>query len=96
MISIQNYRGISGFRLNHQAYSAHDHEQEFLLMEGLQVFVLKVEEATIDFADHENLEMGSQASEIPGKKSHLSAEHKLWHAMHGKTITFIHLFNENW
>lgn len=65
-------------------------------MEGMQVFVIKVEEVTINFADHEDVEEVSLASEVPGLKAHLGEEKRLWQQMDGKTITFIHLFNENW
>lgn len=93
---MQNYRGISGFRLNNQEFSAHDHEQEFLLMEGLQVFVIKVEDVKIDFSHHSSLQLTREKSEVPGSKRHLNEENKIWSDLDGQTITFIHLFNENW
>lgn len=65
-------------------------------MEGLHVFVIKVEEVTIDFSDHEEVEEESLDSEVPGLKAHMNEEMKLWQHMDGKTITFIHLLNENW
>ena len=43
-ISVRNWSGFSGFRLNRAQFSAHYHEDEILLFEGFKVFVLKVEE----------------------------------------------------
>ena len=42
--SILNYYGFPGFRLNSKKYSVYPGEQEYLLMEGFEVFVLKVED----------------------------------------------------
>lgn len=43
VLSIQNYRGYAGFRLNLDKYSAYANEQEVLLKEGCEVYVLKIE-----------------------------------------------------
>lgn len=51
VISVRNYRGFAGFRLNTPYYSAHSQEDEYLLMDGLRMFVLKVEDFAIDNAD---------------------------------------------
>ena len=48
VISVRNYRGFAGFRLNQPQYSAHPHEKEFLLQDGLRMFVLKVEEVAME------------------------------------------------
>ena len=40
--SIQNYDGFRGFRLNDKRYTVYPSEQEYLLMEGIRVFVLNV------------------------------------------------------
>jgi len=40
----QNYGSFSGFRLNQPEYSAFPHEEEYLLMEGIEVTVLAVDE----------------------------------------------------
>ena len=40
----QNYDGFKGFRLNQPEYSAFPYEEEFLLMEGIDVIVLAVDE----------------------------------------------------
>lgn len=45
---MQNYRGWSGFRLNHEDFSAHQFEEEILLREGIQMFVMKIEEYTFE------------------------------------------------
>lgn len=44
VISVRNYRGFAGFRLDRPQYSAHPQEKEHLLMDSLRMFVLKVEE----------------------------------------------------
>jgi len=40
----KNYYGFRGFRLNQPEYSAFPDEEEYLLIEGIPVTVLKVEE----------------------------------------------------
>ena len=47
---MHNWRTIKGFRLNHQQYSAHYLEQETLLMDGIDLTVLAVDEIQIDLA----------------------------------------------
>jgi len=42
--SIRNHAGFNGFRLNSKKYSVYPGEQEYLLMEGFEVYVLKVED----------------------------------------------------
>jgi len=42
--SISNYAGLLGFRLNNKRFSVYPGEQEYLLMEGFQVFVLGVQD----------------------------------------------------
>lgn len=44
VISVLNYTGFKGFRLNDKRYSVYPEEQEVLLMEGFTVYVLEVEE----------------------------------------------------
>jgi len=44
VISLKNYHGLNGFRLNKKQYSAYHREREVLLCEGLPVYVLKVEQ----------------------------------------------------
>ena len=41
---LSNYGGFRGFRLNQPEYSAFPHEEEFLLMEGIGVMVVAVDE----------------------------------------------------
>jgi len=48
IISARNYRGYSGFRLNLPQFSPFHQEQEILLMDGIYIFVLKVEEYHFD------------------------------------------------
>jgi len=43
-MSIQNYRNYPGFRMNKEEYTAYKHEEEVVLMEGIRMFVMKVEE----------------------------------------------------
>jgi len=43
-ISVRNWSGFLGFRINKAQYSAHYHEEEVLLFEGFKVNVLAIEE----------------------------------------------------
>ena len=45
---MQNYKTFDGFRLNSESYSAYHGEKEVVLMEGVQMYVLHVEEYIID------------------------------------------------
>ena len=47
VISMKNYKTFHGFRLTDNKYTAHEDDQEYLLMEGVGVQVLKVEEIHI-------------------------------------------------
>ena len=47
IISVQNYIGFNGFRLNGEKYSAYPLEREVILLDGTKVVVMKVEEETI-------------------------------------------------
>ena len=47
VISMKNYQVYHGFRLTDSKYSALPDEQEVLLMEGFEVYCLKVEEIVI-------------------------------------------------
>ena len=42
-----NWRGFKGFRLNQPVYSAFPFEEEYLLMEGIKVWVLRVNENVV-------------------------------------------------
>ena len=44
LISVQNYNGFNGFRLNGEKYSAYPLEREVILLDGTKVVVMKVEE----------------------------------------------------
>lgn len=43
VISCQNYDSFPGIRLNHKNYTLYPHEEEILLCEGCEVWVLDVE-----------------------------------------------------
>ena len=47
VLSIKNYEVFHGFRLVEDKHTVHPDDQEILLMEGLQIYVLKVEEIHI-------------------------------------------------
>ena len=40
---MRNYSGFAGFRNTDERFTAYTHEQEYLLVEGLKVYVLDVE-----------------------------------------------------
>ena len=48
VISVRNYEGFCGFRLNSADYSAHPEENEYIFMEGLQLVVLKIEKVKVN------------------------------------------------
>jgi len=48
VISLQNYGNFSGFRANSELYSAHANEQEILLKEGAQMWVMKVDSYQVE------------------------------------------------
>jgi len=54
-ISVRNFYGFRGFRLNTPQFSAFPQEKEFVLMDGTQFYVLKVEETVIE-NDNEGFE----------------------------------------
>ena len=62
------------------------------------MYVLKVEEVLIEDVDDEETinEKVLQRENRPGLKEHLKAENAMWRKLEGRSITFIHLFNENW
>ena len=47
-ICLHNFHRFDGFRMNSALYGAHPEEQEILLVEGLRVAVLGVEDMLID------------------------------------------------
>lgn len=47
-ICLHNYSGYCGFRMDSSLYGAYPEEKEVLLMEGIQVSVMGVEEMEID------------------------------------------------
>ena len=60
VFALQNYKGYAGFRLNEDKYSAYPLEEEVLLKEGFEVYVLRVETMTVQNRSHE-------VSELHGK-----------------------------
>ena len=47
-ICLRNYEGFHGFRMNSALYGAHPDENEILLIEGVDMHVLGVEEMEIE------------------------------------------------
>lgn len=47
-ICLQNWKGFNGFVLDSAFYSAHPDEKQVVLMEGIRVFVVRVEDILID------------------------------------------------
>jgi hypothetical protein len=47
VLSIQNHRGFHGIRLHNEDCSAHYHEQQVILIEKFEVYVMGVEEKII-------------------------------------------------
>lgn len=47
LISVQNYNGFNGFRLNGEKYSAYPMEREVILLDGTKAIVMKVEEMEV-------------------------------------------------
>ena len=47
-ICLHNWSGYNGFRMDSALYGAHPDEKEILLMEGVPVYVLGVEEMEVD------------------------------------------------
>lgn len=89
VISLQNYRSYNGFRCNKEAYSAHHHEREVVLMDAISMFVMSVQEIFLN-----------NTKKIPitnGNSSHLHKkdvdEEDVLHKLSGKTIIVIHLCN---
>ena len=54
LISVQNYNGFNGFRLNGEKYSAYPLEREVILLDGTKVIVMKVEEVDVK---HVNMDL---------------------------------------
>ena len=46
VLCMQNYYGFKGVRVNLTRYSSHHFEEEVLLMDGIKMFVVSVEEVT--------------------------------------------------
>lgn len=68
VISVRNYLGFHAFRMNDERFTAYPQEQEFLLMEGIFLWVMKVEELLVENWEH---------VEDVGGESSIKEEHKL-------------------
>ena len=52
---MQNYYGFKGVRINQNRFSSHHFEEEVLLMEGIKMFVVSVEEQVVLNSEIESL-----------------------------------------
>jgi len=48
---MKNYKSYHSFRLNDAKYTAHPYEQEYIMMEGILMHLMKVEEIHIKTAN---------------------------------------------
>ena len=60
MISVQNYYGFNGFRLNGEKYSAYPLEKEVILLDGTQVAVMKVEDVKVNSNDEDFMRLNGK------------------------------------
>jgi len=51
VICMKNYKSYHSFRLNDAKYTAHPYEQEYIMMEGILMHLMKVEEIHIKTAN---------------------------------------------
>lgn len=58
VICIHNYNGFRGFRMNSSIFSAHPNEREILLMEGIEMCVVDIEEVFVDNLEEKEGEDG--------------------------------------
>ena len=73
-----------GYRMNQQSYSAHHHEREMILMDGITMLVLKIDDCQIKWIDDEH-ESDDDADEAEASK--------FWKELSGTKIKVIYLFN---
>lgn len=73
-----------GFRMNLQSYSAHHHEHEMILMDGITMLVLKIEDWQIKWDDNEH---DSDDDADDGEAA------KFWKDNNGSKFKVIYLFN---
>ena len=59
ILTIQNYRGFPGFRATSGDFSAHSYEREVVLMEGMRMYVLGVEERRVEAGTAQAPALGS-------------------------------------
>ena len=57
LISVQNYNGFNGFRLNGEKYSAYPLEREVVLLDGTKVAVMKAEDIEVKNKNREFKEL---------------------------------------
>ena len=72
-----------GFRMNQQSYSAHHFEREAILMDGITMLVLKIEEFTIQY-DEAAHDSDDDVDE---------EDAKFWKEHSGDKVTVLYLFN---
>lgn len=73
-----------GFRMDRPSYSAHHFEREAILMDGVTMLVLKIEEFTIKYDDD------AHASDDDAEDEDAA---KFWKDLAGLKLTVIYLFN---
>lgn len=92
VISLQNYRSYNGFRCNKEAYSAHHHEREVVLMDAISMFVMSVQEIYLNNTKMIPTSAALNSAHL-SKKDALGDEPDILHRLSGKTIIVIHLCN---
>ena len=90
VISVVNFKGFSGFRMNSEDYSAHPHEQEYLFMEGARFVVLKVEDVQVKDLQLLQYQHGMARSSI--RAVNFGEMDRLSHLAE-QTIKIIHLYH---
>lgn len=56
VISMRNYLGYHAFRMSDDRYTAFPEEQEFLLMDGIFLWVIKVEDILVKDWEQDKLD----------------------------------------
>lgn len=54
VISLQNYSNTAGFRVDDENYTAHFSDKEYLLKDGIQMWVLGLDEMYVENVDTED------------------------------------------
>ena len=85
-ICMQNYHNFPGVRLNTPDLSSHPQEKEAILIEGVPMFVLGVEQKMVPLA-------GTSSLQEYGNSESLLQDDYFWNQYRGKKVTIIHLLN---